>query len=58
MGYWKIIPEELIDWIEEKTSNPERYHRLVNYLIRIVNWGDGTYHDGVEVKKRGKENIN
>ena len=56
MGYWKIIPEELIDWIEGKTSNPERYHRLINYLIRIVNWGDGTYSDGVEVK-RGEKRI-
>ena len=56
MSYWKIIPEELIDWIEEKTSNPERYHRLVNYLIRIVNWGDGTYSDGVKVK-RGEKRI-
>ncbi len=50
MSYWKIIPEELIDWIE-KTKAPERYHRLVNILLRMSNWADGTYNDGVEVKK-------
>ena len=50
MSYWKIIPEELIDWIE-KTKAPERYHRLVNILLRLSNWADGTYNDGVEVKK-------
>ena len=50
MNYWKIIPDKLVDWIEQ-TKNPERYARLILLLSRLSNWGDGTYSDGVAVKR-------
>ena len=50
MNYFRIIPDELIDWIEQR-RNPERYYRLVILLLRLSNWGNGTYNDGVEIKK-------
>jgi hypothetical protein len=50
MSYWRIIPDKLIDWIEQ-TKNPERYARLILLLIRLANWGDGIYSDGIEVKR-------
>jgi len=53
MNYWKIIPDKLVDWIEQQ-RNPERYYRIVILLLRISNWGNGTYKDGVKVKKGQK----
>jgi len=50
MGYGKILPDSLIDWIE-RTRAPERYYRLVAILLRNSNWGDGTYSDGVKLKR-------
>ncbi len=50
MSYWKIIPEELIDWIERR-KNPERYAWLILTLTREANWGTGTYSDGIQIHK-------
>jgi len=50
MKQFRILPDALIDWIEQ-TKNPERYARLILLLIRLANWGDGTYSDGIEVKR-------
>jgi chemotaxis protein histidine kinase CheA len=49
--YYKPSPDNLTDWIEDNTKNPERFHRLVNILKRLSNWADGTYNDGIKVKR-------
>jgi len=50
MNYFRIIPDELIDWIEQR-RNPERYSRLILILVREANWATGTYKDGVQLHK-------
>ena len=50
MNPFRIIPDELIDWIE-KRKNPERYAWLVLTLTREANWATGTYKDGVQIHR-------